>query len=52
MTLDRFPPPPKKDLIMVLLVVVVVVLVNHNLPLVDSRVDEKHIRRLVFTEYV
>ena len=35
MTLDRFF-SKKKDLMMV-----VVVLVNHNLPLVDSREDEK-----------
>ena len=38
MTLDRlFPPPPQKKGLMM---VVVVVLVNHNLPLVDSRGDE------------
>jgi len=46
MTLDRFL-SEKKDVMLV-----VVVLVNHSLPLVDSRGDEKDIRRLVFMEYV
>jgi hypothetical protein len=55
MKLDRFflhppnptPPPQKKDVMMV-----VVVLVNHNLPLVDSKGDEKAHKKASFMEYV
>jgi hypothetical protein len=44
MTLDRF---LKNNLVMV-----VIVLVNHNLPLVDSRIDEKTYQKASFMEYV